>query len=130
MEWFAKLFSSLLVFLYHASTALSSMGYLSELSRPGQVVYFFRQVVGVAADTKEVLSGRTGDYQAWVEVFARNHEIPIEWAEKGVRKEEYLLRWQRSMERGDRYGAYFILKSMEQGPAALAALVIVTYHPS
>jgi hypothetical protein len=48
-----------------------------------QVVYFFREVVGVAAVTKEVLSGRTGDYQGWVEAFARNPEVPIEWAEKG-----------------------------------------------
>jgi hypothetical protein len=27
---------------------------------------------------------RTADYQAWVEAFARNHRLPIEWAEKGV----------------------------------------------
>ena len=37
--------------------------------------------------------------QNWVEAFARNHEIPIEWAEKGVRKEEYVLRWLRPMVR-------------------------------
>jgi len=33
------------------------------LSRPEQVVYFFRQVVGVKAVDKEVLSQRTNDYQ-------------------------------------------------------------------
>jgi hypothetical protein len=59
---------------------------------PEQIVYFFREVVGVAAVTKEVLSERTGDYQGWVEAFARNHEVPIEWGEKGVRKEEYVRR--------------------------------------
>ena len=59
---------------------------------------------------------RTGDYQGWVEAFARNHELPIEWAGKGVRKEEYVRRWLRSMERRDRFGVYFIFKSMEQGP--------------
>jgi hypothetical protein len=29
------------------------------------------------------LSQRTADYQNWVEAFARNHNIPIEWAERG-----------------------------------------------
>ena len=99
------------------STALSSTATCRGLSRPEQVVYFFRDVVGVQAVDKEVLSGRTGDYQDWVEAFARNHEMPIEWAEKGVRKEDYVRRWLRSMERRDRFGVYFIFKSMEQGPS-------------
>ncbi|MGH8650791.1 MAG: hypothetical protein ACREYE_00810 [Gammaproteobacteria bacterium] len=99
MDIFAKLFGGLLVFVYHCFDRIVVNGYLSGLSRPEQVVYFFREVVGVSAVTKEVLSGRTGDYQGWVESFARNHEVPIEWGEKGVRKEKYVLRWQRSMER-------------------------------
>ena len=68
-----ELFGSLLVFVYHCFDRIVIHGYLSGLSRPDQVVYFFRQVVGVAGVTKEVLSGRTGDYQGWVEAFARNH---------------------------------------------------------
>ena len=91
-------------------------GYLSGLSRPEQVVYFFRQVVGVPVVDKAVLSQRTNHYQNWVEAFARNHQIPIEWAQKGVRKEDYVRRWLRSMERANRCGVYFIFKSMEQGP--------------
>jgi hypothetical protein len=39
--------------------------------------------------SKEVLSRRTADYQSWVEAFARHHKTPIEWAEKGVRKEDH-----------------------------------------
>src|SRR6202035_714974 len=66
---------------------------------------------------KEVFSRRTADYQAWVEAFARNHRLPIEWAEKGVRKEDHVLPWQRRMARDDAYGVYFIFKSMEQGPS-------------
>jgi len=50
-----------------------------------------------------------------VEAFARNHEIPIEWAQKGVRKEEYVRRWQRSMQRNGRFGVYFDLQ--EHGAA-------------
>jgi len=28
-----------------------------------------------------------------VEAFARNHRLPIEWAEKGVRKEDHVVPW-------------------------------------
>jgi hypothetical protein len=79
-------------------------------------VHFFRQVVGVPVVSKEVLSQRTADYQAWVEAFARNHRLPIEWAEKGVRKEDHVVPWQRRMAWKRVYGVYYIFKSMEQGP--------------
>jgi hypothetical protein len=46
-------------------------GYLSGLSRPGQVAYFFQNVVGEPVIGKEVLSRRTNEYQAWVEAFSR-----------------------------------------------------------
>jgi hypothetical protein len=35
------------------------------------VVHFFRDIVGVAEVSKEVLSQRTNDYQRWVEAYAR-----------------------------------------------------------
>jgi hypothetical protein len=61
------------------------------------VVHFFRQVIGVPILSKEVLAQRTNDYQKWVEAFAGNHQIPIQWGEKGVRKEDYVLPWLRRM---------------------------------
>src|SRR3974390_70311 len=97
MELFTKLFSDLLVLFYHCFDRVVIHGYLSGLSRPEQVVHFFRQVVGAPMVSKEVLSERTADYQKWVEAFARNHNIPIEWAEKGVRKEDYVQPWLRKM---------------------------------
>ena len=117
MELFTQLFGDLLVFVYHCFDRIVIYGYLSGLSRPEQVVHFFRQVVGVPVVSKEILSQRTADYQNWVEAFARNHRIPIEWAEKGVRKEDHVLPWLRRMARDDAYGVYFIFKSMEQGPS-------------
>ena len=83
METFTKLFGSLLVFVYHCFDRVVINGYLSGLSRPGQVVHFFQNVVGEPVIGKEVLSRRTNEYQAWVEAFARNH-APIEWAEPKV----------------------------------------------
>jgi hypothetical protein len=96
METFTKLFGSLLVFVYHCFDRIVINGYLSGLSRPD-------------------LSQRTNDYQVWVESFARNHKIPIEWAGKGVRKEDYVLPVLRRMEKRKAFGVYFIFKSMEQG---------------
>ncbi len=116
MELFAKLFSSLLVFVYHCFDRIVIHGYLSGLSRPEQVVYFFHDVIGVPVVDKAVLSKRTGEYRGWVEAFARNHKIPVEWAQKGIRKEDYVRAWLRRMERAGQYGVYFIFQSMEQGP--------------
>jgi hypothetical protein len=115
MDLFSRLFGDLLVFVYHCFDRIVIRGYLSGLSRPEQVVHFFRRVAGIATVSKEVLSKRTADYQNWVEAFARNHGLPIEWAEKGVRKEDHVLPWLRRMTRAERYGVYFIFKSMEVG---------------
>jgi hypothetical protein len=117
MELFSRLFGSLLVFVYHCFDRVVINGYLSGLSRPEQAVYFFREVLHVPAITKEVLRQRTMDYRNWVEAFAKNHAIQIEWTEKGVRKENHILPWLRRMERKNAYGVYFIYRSMEQGPS-------------
>ena len=115
METFTKLFGSLLVFVYHCFDRVVIHGYLSGLSRPGQVVHFFRDVVGEKVIDKAVLSRRTNEYQSWVEAYARNHGIPIEWAEPKTRKEDYVRSAGNRMKRAGRQGVYFILKSMEQG---------------
>jgi hypothetical protein len=78
MELFTKLFGNLLAFVYHCFDRIVIHGYLSALSRPEQVVHFFRQIVGVPVVSKDILSQRTADYQSWVEAFARNHNTPIE----------------------------------------------------
>jgi len=62
MDLFTRLFGDVLVFVYHCFDRLVIHGYLSGLWRPEQVVHFFRQVVGVPAVSKEVLSGRLGKH--------------------------------------------------------------------
>ena len=115
MELFAKLFDSLLVFVYHCFDRIVIHGYLSGLSRPEQVVHFVRHVLGIPVVSKEVLRQRTEDYRHWVEAYARNQHIPIEWAEKGLRKQDYVLPALHRMERRNAFGVYFIFRSMEQG---------------
>src|SRR4030095_1157539 len=115
METFMRLYGSLIVFVYHCFDRIVIRGYLSMLSRPENVVYFFHKVVGIPLITKEVLVQRTHDYQRWGEGFARNHNIPMQGAERGVKKKEFGEPWLRRMERAQRYGVYFIFQSMEQG---------------
>ena len=115
MEEFIQLFGNLLAFVYHCFDRIVIHGYLSGLSRPEQVVYFVRQVLGLSGVSPEVLRQRTEDYRGWVEAYARNHHLPIEWAEKGVRKEDYVSPQLHRLVKKNAYGVYFIFKSMEQG---------------
>jgi hypothetical protein len=121
METFTKLFGSLLAFVYHCYDRIVIQGYLPLLTRPEHIVHFFRDVHGFYPITKQALAKRTDEYQRWVEAFARNHRIPIQWPDEkmkkqGIKKEDYVRPWGLSMERRQRFGPYFIFKSMEQGP--------------
>ena len=115
MELLTRLFGDLLTLVYHCFDRIVIHGYLSGLSRPEQVVYFFREVLGMPVVSKETLKQRTDHYRSWVEAYARNHKLPIEWAEKGLRKEDHVLPARRRMDKRGTYGVYFIFKSMEQG---------------
>src|SRR6516165_5695297 len=117
METFAKLFGSLLTFVYHCFDRIVILGHLPLLTRLENIVHFFRDVHQASVITKEVLRQRTSDYNRWVDAFARKQRIPIEWAQKGVRKEDYVRSYLQRMERQNRFGVYFILKSMEVGPS-------------
>ena len=117
MDTFAKLFGSLVSFVYHCFDRILILGYLPLLTRPENIVHFFRDVHEVGTITKEVLRQRTDEYIRWVDSFARNHKTPMEWAQKGVRKEDYVLPQLRQMERSKRFGLYFVFKSMEVGPS-------------
>ena len=115
MEPFTKLFGSLLTFVYHCFDRIVINGYLEHLSRPELVVHFFREVLGIRAITKEALGKRTQEYKQWVEAYARKQKIPMQWAGKGVRKEDFVRPYLKKMEKQNRYGVYFIFLSMEQG---------------
>jgi len=50
-----------------------------------------------------------------VEAYARNHKIPIQWAEKGVRKEDFVRPYLKKMEKQNRLASTSFFQSMEQG---------------
>src|SRR6266568_316030 len=115
METFRSLFGKLLVFVYHCFDRIVIQGHLPLLSREGHIVFFFRDVRGEYPITPKVLQQRTNAYRAWVDAYAGNHKIPVEKAKKGVSKEEHVQPYLERMERQNRYGLYFIFRSMEQG---------------
>ena len=114
METLIYLFGSMMVFNYHCFDRIVINSYLSMLSHTGSIVYFFQQVKGVSCITPNVLSARTKYYQSWVEAFAKNHDIPIMWAEKGVRKDQFARQYLKKMGRSNKSRVYLVLKSMEQ----------------
>src|SRR5215471_8172939 len=116
MERFTQLFESLLVFVYHCFDRIVIHGYLSGLSQPEQVVHFVRHILGIPVVSKEILSQRTNDYRDWVEAYARNHKIPIEWAGKGTRKED--LRPARATPHGKEERLRRLLHLQEHGTGA------------
>ena len=121
METFCKLFGSLLAFVYHCFDRIVIQGYLPLLTRPEHIVHFFRDVHGIYPITKQALAKRTREYQQWVEAFARNHRIPIQWPDekmkkRDMKKEDFVRPYGLAMERRKRFGVYFIFKSLEQGP--------------
>lgn len=64
--------------------------------------------------TKELRSQRTRDYQRWVEAFAANHQIPMPWAEKGVRKEDSVRRILQRRQAQNRCGVYYLFRSGQE----------------
>jgi hypothetical protein len=117
MEKLIRLFGRSIRFAYHCFDRIVICGYLSTLSRPENIVYFFRKIKQVECIRKETLRQRTDQYLSWVNAYTRNHEIPITWAEKDVRKKDGLTPLRRRMQREGRTGVYYVLKSMEQGPS-------------
>ena len=86
MDRLSELFGERVQFRYTCLDRIVLHGYLTGLQRPGQVVHFFHDVVGVACIEPTVLLGRTTAYRDWVDRYTRGQGIPVLTAPKGVRK--------------------------------------------
>ena len=117
MEKLARLFGRSMRFAYHCFDRIMIRGYLSALARPENIVYFFRTIKQVECISKETLRQQTDQYLSWVNAYTTNHQIPITWAQKDVRKKDDLAHLRTRMQREGRTGLYYVLKSMEQGPS-------------
>jgi hypothetical protein len=75
------------IIIHNSRSIPSNPGKSRRFQTIRQITYFFRNVLKVPCIIKEILGLRTKQYDSWVESFARNHSIPLEWAQKGVRKD-------------------------------------------
>ena len=79
-----------LVFVYHCFDRIVINGYLSGFAaRTGGPLV--REVLGFPVVSKEVFSERTNDHRTRWKPSPAITGFRIEWAEKGVRKEDYVL---------------------------------------
>jgi len=114
MEKLTRLFGRSIRFAYHCFDRIVIRGYLSTLSRPENIAYFFRTIKQVDCISKETLRQRTDQYLNWVNAYTGNHPIPIVWAEKDVRKKDDLAPLRTRMQRQGRTGVYYVLKQPQR----------------
>ena len=113
MERLSELLGHHVQFSYTGWDRIVLNGYLDRLQRPENVVYFFREVVGVPCVTPEVLMSRTAPYRAWVARYAEEHRIPVVAAPKDARKEDVVAPYYRRFTAAA--GVVAILTSTESG---------------
>lgn len=111
MDRLSELFGERVQFRYTCLDRIVLHGYLTGLQRPGQLVHFFHDVVGVACIEPKVLQGRTAAYREWVDRYTMGQGIPVLAAPKGVRKEELVRPYYGKL--GPHEGIACVLTSLE-----------------
>ena len=117
MHLLLTLFGHWLQFHYRCFDRVVVNGYLRIFFSEGSVVNFFHEVCRVAKITKAVLRQRTDDYNRWVASYCANHEVPLVWAESGVRKKEDLSPLRERRKAKGAFGLYYAMMSKECGPS-------------
>jgi hypothetical protein len=99
-------------FVYTCWDRIVLTGYIERLQRPENLVYFFREVVGIACLEPSVLEQRTNAYKAWVRRITDEQDIPVLAAPSGLRKEELVEPYYRRLHGAA--GVACVLTSLEQ----------------
>ena len=111
MDRLSELFGERVQFRYSCLDRIVLNGYLTGLQRPGQLVHFFHDVVGIECIEPPVLAGRTTAYRHWMEQYTAGRGIPVLAAPKGVRKEELVRPYYGQL--GPQEGIACVLTSLE-----------------
>lgn len=111
MDRLSEVFGERVQFRYTCLDRIVLHGYLTGLQRPGQLVHFFHDVVGIDCIEPKVLLGRTTAYRDWVERYTQGQGIPVLAAPKGVRKEEVVRPYYGKL--GPQEGIACVLTSLE-----------------
>ena len=116
MDRLSDLFGERVHFRYTCLDRIVLHGYLTGLQRPGQLVHFCHDVVGVSCIEPKVLLGRTTAYRGWVDRYTAGQGIPVLAAPQGVRKEELVRPYYGKL--GPHEGIACVLTSLENSRAA------------
>ncbi len=111
MDRLSELFGERVQFRYDCLDRIVLHGYLEGLQRPGQLVHFFHDVVGVDCIEPKVLLGRTAVYRDWAEQYTVGQGIAVLEAPKGERKEALVRPYYGKL--GPHEGIACVLKSLE-----------------
>ena len=111
MDRLSEVLGARVQFRYTCLDRIVLHGYLTGLQRPEQVVYFFRDVVGVRCIDPAALQARTTAYRQWVERYTQEQGIPVLPAPKGVRKEDLVRPYYGRL--GPKPGVACVLTSLE-----------------
>ena len=123
MERLLVLLGTAVQFVYTCWDRIVINGYIDRLQRPENLVYFFREVVGIDCIEPTVLAQRTNAYRAWVRRITDEQGIPVLPAPpKGVRKEDFVQPFYGRLKSDQ--GIACVLTSLEQGRT------FVSYTPS
>jgi hypothetical protein len=113
MDRLSELLGQAVQFAYTCWDRIVLSGYIERLQRPENLIWFFQDVVGIAAVEPAVLEQRTKTYKAWVRRVTEEHGIAVLAAPRGVRKEEVVEPYYRRLKGSE--GVACVLTSMEQG---------------
>ena len=111
MDRLSELFGERVQVRYTCLDRIVLHGYLTGLQRPGQLVHFFHDVVGVDCIEPKVLVGRTAVYRDWVDQYTQGQGIPVLAAPKGERKAELVRPYYGKL--GPQEGVACVLTSLE-----------------
>src|SRR5260370_42663846 len=88
MERLLDVLGNTVQFFYTCWDRIVLSGYIERLQRPGNLIYFFNDVVGIDAIEPAVLEQRTNAYKAWGRRITDELGNTVVAAPPGVKKEE------------------------------------------
>jgi hypothetical protein len=113
LEKFYKLFLNELKFSYDTFDRIVLNGYIMSFHKDSYLEYYFKVILRHLYINQKLLFSVTKKYNNEIEAFANQHKLSCEWAEKGVRKEEFVEKYRHAFEKKNKFGVYYILRSKE-----------------
>jgi hypothetical protein len=113
LDKFYSLFLNKLKFSYDSFDRIVLNGHVVSFHKPNNLTYYFKNILGHRFVNKKLLFSVTERYKKEIEQFAQKHQLSNEYVEPDVRKDEFVLRYRQNFEKKEKFGVYYIMKSIE-----------------